>query len=252
MPRFSIAIPSHDRGENGYKWMKELLSSLKKQTFRDFDIVVSDQSKNDYVLNACKEFSEEFDFTFVKYEGDIPCENINICLKECTGEIIKVMFSDDIFVNDKALEVIDDTYKNNKCKWTFNGFCGTVDGTNTYKPDIPRWTEHTLEGRNLLSSPSVISFRNDCKLEFDQNLKLLLDVDFYHRMRLNHGYPFVIEDILIANSDHDARISSDSTSNYDCVFPHPEGGWMMNSKELNYVREKYPDFFPHRRYPDED
>lgn len=41
--KFSIAIPTHDRGPNGPKWMRELLTSLKGQTLQDFDIVVSDQ-----------------------------------------------------------------------------------------------------------------------------------------------------------------------------------------------------------------
>ena len=30
---FSIAIPAHDRGENGPKWMKELLDSLFPLTY---------------------------------------------------------------------------------------------------------------------------------------------------------------------------------------------------------------------------
>ena len=93
MPEFSIAIPTHDRGKNGPKWMRQLLTTLQNQTFRDFDIVVSDQSKNDNILNVCKEYSDEFDFTYVRYEGTVPCENINIALSECTGRIIKIMFS---------------------------------------------------------------------------------------------------------------------------------------------------------------
>ena len=93
MSEISIAIPAHDRGENGPKWMRELLDSLKQQTFQDFDVVVSDQSKNDNIMNACKEY--DFDFTYVKYQGSIPCENINVALSECTGRIIKIMFSDD-------------------------------------------------------------------------------------------------------------------------------------------------------------
>ena len=52
MFEFSIAIPAHDRGENGPKWMGELLDSLEKQTFQDFEVVVSDQSKNDDIMNA--------------------------------------------------------------------------------------------------------------------------------------------------------------------------------------------------------
>tara|TARA_A100001391_G_scaffold73018_1_gene46886 strand:+ start:141 stop:899 length:759 start_codon:yes stop_codon:yes gene_type:complete len=252
MPRFSIVIPTHDRGENGPKWMRELLDSLKIQTFQDFDIVVPDQSKNDKILDTCKEYSEDFEFTYIRYEGEVPCENINIGLRECTGEIVKIIFSDDVVVDKNALQIINDAYISTNCKWAFSGFCGTKDGKNTHDHRIPRWTEHTLDGRNLLSSPSVVSFLNECKVEFDENLKLLLDVDFYHRIRMNHGHPHIIPEVLVANREHDDRISSNATSKYDCVVEHPEGGWLMNSKELQYVREKYPNFFPHRKYPDEN
>ena len=78
MFEFSIAIPAHDRGENGPKWMAELLDSLEKQTFQDFEVVVSDQSKSDDIMNVCKEY--DFQFTYIKYQGDVPCENINTAL----------------------------------------------------------------------------------------------------------------------------------------------------------------------------
>ena len=86
----------------------------------------------------------------------------------------------------------------------------------------------------------------------DVNLKLLLDVDFYHRMRMKNGMPNIIPDCLVANRDHDDRISSDATSKYDCVVEHPHGNWMMNSKELHYVHQKYPDFMINPKYPDEN
>ena len=87
--------------------------------------------------------------------------------------------------------------------------------------------------------------------EHDLTVKML-DVDFYHRIRMNHGHPHIIPEVLVANRDHDDRISSNATSKYDCMVEHPEGGWLMNSKELQYVREKYSSFFPHRKYPDEN
>ncbi len=251
MPEFSIAIPSHDRGENGPKWLRELLDSLKAQTFQDFNVVISDQSKNDLILDVCKEYAEDFEFIFIRYEGDVPCENINISLRECTGRIIKIMFSDDVFVSEDALEKIHDEYEKTDCKWMFTGFCGTSDGSNFYDLKVPIWTKETLEGRNLLSSPSVVSFLNECKLEFDTELKLLLDVDFYHRMRWEHGMPHIISHVLVANRDHDDRISSQATSQYDMMVEHPEGNWMMNRRELLYVHNKYPDFFKNQKYPDE-
>ena len=249
MFEFSIAIPAHDRGENGPKWMKELLDSLQKQTCQDFEVVVSDQSKNDNIMNVCQEY--DFDFTYIKYEGSVPCENINIAVDNCEGRIVKIMFSDDIFMSKDALERIKYEYNTTNCKWAFSGFANW-DGKEVYDMKVPEWTDKTLEGRNHLSSPTVVSFLNECKKEFDLNLKLLLDVDFYHRMRWDYGMPNIIPEILVANRDHDDRISSDATSQYDCVVEHPEGGWLMNSKELRYVNEKYPEFMISSKYPDEN
>jgi glycosyltransferase involved in cell wall biosynthesis len=250
--RFSIAIPSHDRGENGPLWMEELLESIKKQTFQDLEIVVSDQSKNDNILNVCQKYSENFSFKYIKYQGSVPCENINIALDECEGEIIKIMFSDDLFVIDRALEIIDDEYAKTNCKWAFSGFCGTSDGRNFYDEKIPRWSDYMLEGRNLLSSPTVVSFLNTSKQHFDENLKLLLDTEFYHRMRWENGMPNIIPDVLVANRDHNNRISSHQTSQYDAVIEHPEGNWMINRSEYHYVQNKHKQFCINRKYPDEN
>ena len=250
--RFSIAIPAHDRGESGPIWMRELLESVKVQTFRDLEIVVSDQSKTDNILDVCQEYSDDFDFKYVRYQGSVPCENINIALDECEGEIIKIMFSDDIFVNQNSLEIIDKEYKKSKCKWAFSGFCGTRDGKTFYDERTPRWTDYMLEGRNFLSSPSVVSFLGSCKQHFDENLKLLLDTDFYHRMRWENGIPHIIEEVLVANRDHDNRISSHQTSQYDAVIEHPEGNWLINRAEYHYVQNKYKDFCMNRKYPDEN
>ena len=252
MSEISIAIPSHDRGANGPIWLKELFDSIKVQTFQDFDIVISDQSNNNNIFDVCKEYSNFFEITYIRYEGKNPCENINIAINECSGKIIKIMFSDDIFVDEKSLEIIHNLYESKNCKWAFSGFCGTFDGKNLYDFKIPKWTDYMLEGRNLLSSPSVISFLNKCKIEFDENLKLFLDTEFYHRMRWQYGMPHIIEDILVANRDHDDRISSHSTSQYDGFVNHPEGGWQINRKELEYIQHKHKDFYMNRKYPDEN
>ena len=71
-------------------------------------------------MNACKEY--DFDFTYVKYEGSVPCENINIALDNCEGKIIKIMFSDDIFMTNDALERIKYEYDTTDTKWAFSGF----------------------------------------------------------------------------------------------------------------------------------
>ena len=61
MFEFSISIPAHDRGKNGPKWMTELLDSLERQTFQDFEVVVSDHSKKYDIMKVCKDY--DFHFT---------------------------------------------------------------------------------------------------------------------------------------------------------------------------------------------
>lgn len=64
-----------------------------------------------------------------------------------------------------------------------------------------------------------------------------MDTDFYHRMRCENGAPGLIEDYLIANREHPNRISS-ANVDYNYRFDHPEGSWIVNKEELDYVLEK--------------
>ena len=50
-----IAIPTHDRGDNGPKWMRELLESIKSQTYQILRLL-NDQSKNNNILDVCMEY----------------------------------------------------------------------------------------------------------------------------------------------------------------------------------------------------
>ena len=254
MSRFSICIPAHDRGENGPKWMRELFDSIKKQTLQDFDIVVVDESENDLILDTCKEYSDNFEFTYIKcshLKNDGITAKWNVGIDECTGDIVKIILSDDIFATPDALQIMSDYYRDHDTKWAVGGFCEmTNDGTKFFSPRDPVWSDYTLEGRNFLSGASNISFRKDCKEHFDTNVKHFLDTEFYHRMRWKYGMPHIISGTLIANRETNNRVGA---SGCDMMFEHPEGSWMVNSKELEYIREKHKEFYDNgRKYPDEN
>ena len=62
--------------------------------------------------------------------------------------------------------------------------------------------------------------------------------------------PHIISGTLIANSETNNRVGA---SGCDLLFEHPEGSWMVNSKELEYIREKHKEFYDNgRKYPDEN
>lgn len=235
----SIAIPTYEMGGVGPDYLRELFVSIEKQTFKNFEVCISDHSKDDSILKVCEEYSQDFTIQYFKNEkdrGNGP-SNTNSAVEMCSSSYTKLIFADDLFINDNAFELIVKTFVSTDCNWVFNGFKHTSDGRRFVRPMIPRWTDMMLEGRNLLGSPSCVAFKTDKFVGFDTKLKLLMDTDFYHRMRCENGAPGLIEEYLIANREHPNRISS-SSINYNHRIDHPEGGWLVNKEELDYVLEK--------------
>lgn len=250
MPEISIAIPTYEMKGIGDQYLSELFETIKIQDFKDFEVCISDHSQNNTILEVCEEYANYFEIKYYKNEknlGNGPA-NTNSAVEMCSGRITKLIFQDDLFIDRTALSKIKSTFDNESCNWCFNGFAHTTNGTQHFRPMIPKWTDMLLEGRNLLGSPSCVSFLTDKFEGFDEKLQLLMDTDFYHRMRYDHGMPFIIQEYLISNREHSNRISS-SNVRYNKLMEHSEGSWMVNEEELNYVLEKNKDT---RNYPDEN
>ena len=253
MPEISICIPTYEFKGKGVKYLADIFDSLRKQTFKDFDIVISDHSQDNVIHDFCEEISKEFSIIYLKNPNDrgFQGSNINCVMENAEGRILKLLMQDDLFVDDKALEKIKKGFDETNCKWLFHGFTHTTDGIETHRDCVPNWCDMVLEGRNLLGSPSCVAILNKTKMYLDTNLKLLVDTEFYHRMRIENGMPYIIPDILIANREHDDRTSNNIQ--YDTRIDHPEGSWLVDSKELDYVVVKHKNFFINeKKYPDEN
>jgi len=253
MSEITVCIPTYEFKGEGVKFLSELFKSLYIQTFQDFDIVISDHSQDDLIMNFCRNTEYNFEITYIQNPNGrgFQASNTNCALENAEGRIIKLIYQDDLFVDDQALEKIKNKFDSG-CKWLFHGFTHTTDGIENHRDCIPKWTDMMLEGRNLLGSPSCVAMLNECKMYMDENIKLLIDTELYHRMRFEHGMPEFISNVLIANREHDGRTSS-SGINYDARIDHPEGGWLVNRSELEYIEAKHKTFCRGgRQYPDEN
>ena len=67
MPKISIAIPVYVTDLLGVQQLKESFDSIKKQTFTDYEIVVSDNSSNDLVVKLCEKYSVRYKKKFRSY-----------------------------------------------------------------------------------------------------------------------------------------------------------------------------------------
>ena len=254
MSEISVCIPTYEFKGEGVKFLSELFNSLEKQTFQDFDIVISDHSKDDEILNFCQNTKHEFEITYIQNPNGrgFQSSNTNCALYNAEGRILKLIYQDDLFIDNLALEKIKNIFDQSEVKWLFHGFTHTKDGIETHRDCIPQWCDMMLEGRNLLGSPSCVAFLNVYKMNMDENLKLLIDTELYHRMRMDYGMPCIIPDILIANREHENRTSSCGIE-YNSFIEHPEGGWLVNRAELDYVESKHKQFcMGGRKYPDEN
>src|ERR1035437_7812938 len=101
MKKFSVIIPVLNEEIN----LPQLLSSLTKQTEKDFEVVVSDGHSEDKTKAEALKFQDRIDLKFV----ESPIRNVpgqrNFGAKQATGEYL-VFLDSDYKAEDKFLETV--------------------------------------------------------------------------------------------------------------------------------------------------
>lgn len=209
--KLSIPIPTWESHGRGSEFIDDLLRTIEIQTFTDFEVCISDHSEDDEVLKVVKKFQEKLDIKYFKNtenRGNGPA-NTNKAIDMCSGEIIKVMFQDDFFYDDQALEKIYNSLSKSDKNWLVCGCNHTrTDGRDFYWTLMPKWNPDILKGVNSISSPSVLAFKNvEVEERFDENVVMMMDCEMYYRLDKVHGQPVYLNDDLITNRVHDGQIS---------------------------------------------
>ncbi len=225
----SVCIPTYEMYGLGHIFLKHSLDILTKQTFKDFDIVISDYSKNDLIENLCKEYNEKLDIKYFKNKNPIVgmSLNINNSLSHATGKLIKLLFLDDFLYNDKSLELIINNFDLKKDKWLVTACEHSEDGRTFNKTHYPRNNRKIHIGKNTIGSPSVMTIINDNPLMFDTNLKWYVDCEYYRRCYERYGNPKIINDIVTVIRTGDHQITNTEVTR------------ALERKERDYILKKY-------------
>ena len=228
--KISIAIPTWEFNGRGSEYLNDLLRTIQIQSYKDFEVCISDHSVDNEVLKELKQFEGKFKIVYDKNENDRgngPA-NTNKAIQMCSGDIIKVMFQDDFFYDTESLEKIHSEFEQSNSMWLVNGCNHTKDdGYNFYWEMFPKWNDKIIEGVNSISSPSVLSMRKECfdKVRFDEKLVMMMDCDYYYNLKFNFGEPIYLDDVLITNRVHQNQISSTYDKNI--------------KDEIDYCLDKY-------------
>lgn len=228
--KVSIAIPTWESHGRGGEFLDDLFRTIEIQTFKDFEVCISDHSMNDDVLNVVNEYTDKFEIVFRRNSnnrGNGPA-NTNASIDLCSGEIIKIMFQDDFFYDDESLEKIVSEFENSDKAWLVNACNHTKDDGHSFYWDLyPQWNDKILHGVNTISSPSVLSIKKEVfkKVKFDTSLVMMMDCDYYYNAREQFGDPIYYHDVLVSNRVHKNQISMRYDKNLQ--------------DEVDYCLEKY-------------
>lgn len=274
-PLVSVCIPTF----NGAAYLAEALASVKAQTFKNYEVVISDDNSQDNTLQIAEAFKKEVDIPVY-----IHCHspkgigaNWNNCINKANGLYIKFLFQDDLMAHN-CIEKMVDLIKSNDhvglvaCKREF------ILNEQYISDDINKWMKNfgnlqqnipyedrgdylilnkkIFKARSFLSSPlnkigepSTYLFKKDLIAEigyFREDLKQVLDYEFCYRV-LKISSIAVIKEKLIQFRLHENQATNinkgKDQNDYKIYYEIIANNyfWYLNFKsQLKILKNQYP------------
>jgi glycosyltransferase involved in cell wall biosynthesis len=213
-PLISIVIPTYEMKDQGVFFLERCLDSIKKQVGvakKSIEVVISDQSSNEAIEQYLKilaiNFPFEINYHRTSTKKGIAAHNLNIGILYGKGQYIKILFQDDLLIQDHYLKSLMEIIQNKFPDCILTAAAHTRNGVDFFDVIIPSDNSYFLFGNNTVSSPSVLTVKKSIfeNLPFDEALKLLFDCDFYYRLFSRNPNIEVCESISIANGIWDGQ-----------------------------------------------
>lgn len=189
----SVAIPCYEMLGRGVDMLSYSFSTLKKQTLKDFEVVVSDHSKDNNIAKLCKN-EKQLNIKYIKNKKNYGSSsaNINNAIKNCSNELIKILCQDDFLFGIEALNKTIKEFDYTK-KWLTTSYIHTYDRINLFNHHIPKWNDKVyLE--NTIGTHSCLTILNDDPMLFDENLIWYMDCELYYRYWKKYGESIIIKE----------------------------------------------------------
>lgn len=213
MPKVSICIPAYEQPKN----LEKCLESISIQNFKDFEVIVTDDSKSDELIPIIDYFRNNIN---IKYYRNSPSkgspENWNESIRYAKGKYIKILHHDDYFFKSDSLEKMVNLLENNPQNKIL--FCSSrhVDSSyNYYSSHI--LTEDNMNKiknepqilflGNLIGAPSIMMYHRDIEIYFDKRMKWLVDLDFYIRILKDVNFVYTQDELVCINIGEENRVT---------------------------------------------
>jgi len=206
----SVIIPTYEMYGEGDKFLTKSLTHMARQSFEDFEVIISDHSKDDKIKNVTNQFENMLNIRYFKNQNNIgnSSSNLNNGIRMANGNIIKILFQDEYLINDGLKKINDFFLKNKSVYWLLTGCCYGSSVGDIKGRMIPSYTNKIKEGINTIGSPSVLTFKNENVEYFDENLIWLMDCEYYYRLEKKFGLPSIIEEDLVFVTQHKNQLTN--------------------------------------------
>ncbi|MFN2438726.1 MAG: glycosyltransferase family 2 protein [Chitinophagaceae bacterium] len=221
----SICIPAFSR----VAYLDRLLASIKNQTFVNYEVIISDDSKEDEVKNLCALYAHQFSLKYYKNELALGTPaNWNFAISKAIGDWIKIMHDDDWLATKNSLEWFAKETNSGR-KFVFSAYTNIFeDKQKVQKMFFPSaWRNRiiknpvTLLPRNVIGPPSVTMVHRSISETYDTRMKWRVDIDFYIRLlRSEKEFSYIKEPLV------NVGVSGSQVTNYCIDQPEvelPEG-----------------------------
>ena len=231
----SICIPTY----NQTKFLKKTLDSILIQSYVNYEIIITDDSNTNDVENLVHDYLRIFNDKLIYFKNTESLgapKNWNHAMSLAKGRWIKILHHDDWFCDKNSLLKMMEKTTESSDALIFAGIKGDYFSEKRQYINLPKKemvdeitkNPFTLVWGNYIGPPSTILF-SKCEVLFDENLKWLVDIDFYLQLLLKHNRKLTfVNEVLFENCIEEHNISNKCFQNKE-----------VELREFNFIFRKY-------------
>lgn len=197
----SICIPAYKRID----CLKRLLLTTEEQSYKNFEVIISDDSDDVSVLNLVNTFKTKFSIQYYSNNPSLGTPaNWNAAIAKAKGDWIKLMHDDDWFSSKDSLQKFADATLKGP-KFIYSAYSNFIEIENTFYPINHSASQlHKvlrqpllLLSENIIGPPSVTLFHKSILEKYDERMKWRVDLEYYIRILKQEKEVYGIQDALI-------------------------------------------------------
>jgi glycosyltransferase involved in cell wall biosynthesis len=232
--KVSICVPAYNQPD----FLRRALNSIKEQSFQDYEVIITDDSTNNEVRAVVSEFLSDARYMYCKNnERKGTPGNWNEAIQYAKAPLIKLLHHDDWFSNNDSLEIFVRMLEENPlANFAFSSSLNFDANQQLVSKNIPSENQllelknnsTCLLWGNFVGAPSATIFRKSNAPKFDENLRWLVDIDFYIAV-LKANPLFVFSELPLT--------STTSRSDFQVSASYRHDG-LLQLNEYYYLRSK--------------